>query len=167
LLKDTLGHMEEATMSIDHAAQPWTLRSTLVAVSELERSIAFYGELGPFEVIARDDAIAVLGEASPGSIVLVLREARSGHHSRHGPQSLGLRSMTLNVGSVGELDRIESFLRARDLFTDRRHVAEGASDFLRGRDPDNLPLAFVCYAKDTIGPDYYESAINLFYTMDA
>ena len=154
-------------MTIDHAAQPWTLRSTLVAVSELEQSVAFYGELGPFAVIVRDDAIAVLGDASPGSVVLVLRETRSRHQTRHGQQSLGLRSITFNVGSLGELDRIESFLRSRDLFTDRRQVHNGASDLLRGRDPDNLPLLFAYYEADTIGADYYEEAIGLFYSLDA
>jgi hypothetical protein len=159
--------MEGATMTNDHAAQPWTLRSTLVAVADIDRSVGFYGELGPFEVITRDDAIAILGDASPASVVLVLRETRGLHQTRHGPQSLGLRSMTFNVGSLGELDRIESFLRSRDLFTDRRKIADGASDLLRGRDPDNLPLVFVCYTKDTIGPEYYESAIGLYYSLDA
>ena len=154
-------------MTNDHAAQPWTLRSTLVAVADIDRSVGFYGELGPFEVITRDDAIAILGDASPASVVLVLRETRGLHQTRHGPQSLGLRSMTFNVGSLGELDRIESFLRSRDLFTDRRKIADGASDLLRGRDPDNLPLVFVCYTKDTIGPEYYESAIGLYYSLDA
>ena len=154
-------------MTNDHAAQPWTLRSTLVAVADIDRSVGFYGELGPFEVITRDDAIAILGDASPASVVLVLRETRGLHQTRHGPQSLGLRSMTFNVGSLGELDRIESFLRSRDLFTDRRKIADGASDLFRGRDPDNLPLVFVCYTKDTIGPEYYESAIGLYYSLDA
>ena len=154
-------------MTTDHVAQPWTLRSTLVAVADLDRSIGFYGELGPFGVVAREDAIAVLGDPSPGSLTLVLRETRGLHQVRHGQQSLGLRSMTFNVGSPAELDRIESFLRSRDLFTDRRQVAGGASDILRGRDPDNLPLAFVFYAKDTIGPEYYESVIGMFYSMDA
>ncbi len=74
--RDSLGPMEDATMTTDQAAPPWTLRSTLVAVGNLERSVAFYGELGPFAVIARDDAIAVLGDASPESIVLILRETR-------------------------------------------------------------------------------------------
>ena len=162
-----LGPVEDTTMTTDHAAQPWALRSTLIAVGDLERSVAFYGELGPFAVIARDDAIAVLGDASPESVVLILRETRGRHQTRHGPQSLGLRSMTFNVGSLGELDRIESFLRSRDLFTDRRPIADGASDLLRGRDPDNLPLVFVSYTQDTIGPDYYESAISLYYSIDA
>jgi hypothetical protein len=154
-------------MTTDHVAQPWALRSNLIAVADLDRSVEFYGELGPFGVVAREDAIAVVGDASPGSLTLVLRETRGLHQVRHGQQSLGLRSMTFNVGSSAELDRIESFLRDRDLFTDRRQIADGASDLMRGRDPDNLPLAFVSYVKDTIGPEYYESVISIFYSMDA
>ena len=34
-------------MTTDHVAQPWTLRSTLVAVGDLERSVAFYGSSVP------------------------------------------------------------------------------------------------------------------------
>ena len=30
-------------MTTDHVAQPWALRSTLVAVADLDRSIGFYG----------------------------------------------------------------------------------------------------------------------------
>src|SRR5271156_4810645 len=72
---DNEGFSDEggSTMTTDHVAQPWALRSTLVAVADLDRSIGFYGELGPFGVVAREDAIAVVGDASPGSIVLVLR----------------------------------------------------------------------------------------------
>jgi hypothetical protein len=154
-------------MTTDHAAQPWILRSTLVAVTDLPRSVAFYGELGPFPVIAHEDAIAVLGDADPGGIVLILREARGRHQTRHGQQSLGIRSMTFNVGSLEELNRIESFLRSRDLFTDRRKIADGASELLRGRDPDNLPLVFARYTHDTIGSEYYEAAISMFYSLDA
>ena len=127
-------------MTTDHVVQPWALRSNLIAVADLDRSVEFYGELGPFGVVAREDAIAVVGDASPGSLTLVLRETRGLHQVRHGQQSLGLRSMTFNVGSSAELDRIEAFLRDRDLFTDRRQIADGASDLMRGRDPDNLPL---------------------------
>jgi catechol 2,3-dioxygenase-like lactoylglutathione lyase family enzyme len=151
----------------DPAVQPWTLRSTLIAVSDLDRSVAFYGELGPFSVIAREDGVAVLGGVSPGSAVLLLRETRSLHQARHGQQSLGLRSMTFNVGSPAELDRIESVLRSRDRFTDRRHIDEDAAELVRGRDPDNLPLVFVCYSTDTVGPDYYRTIISMIYSIDA
>jgi hypothetical protein len=146
---------------------PWTLRSTLIAVSDLERSVAFYGQLGPFKVIAEGDGVAVLGDVSPTAAVLLLRETRSLHQMRHGQQSLGLRSITFNVGSLAELDRIESTLKGQDGFTERRHIDDDASELIRGRDPDNLPLVFVSYATDTVGPEYYRTIVNLIYSMDA
>ncbi len=153
-------------MPTDPVTPPWAIRSSLVAVADLDRSVAFYGELGPFLVIAREDAVAVLGEPSPASVTLILRESQGTHLIRHGQQSLGLRSITFNVGSPGELDRIESFLRDRDLFTVRRHVAESATELVLGRDPDNMPLAFICYAEGTLGPEYYRAVIDLVYSMD-
>ena len=154
-------------MPTDPAAEPWTLRSTLIAVSDLERSVAFYGELGPFHVIAEGDGVAVLGDVSPASAVLLLRETRTLHQTRHGQQSLGLRSITFNVGSIAELDRVESALRSQDHFTNRRHIGDSASELLRGRDPDNLPLVFVSYATGTVGPEYYRSIVDLMYSLDA
>jgi len=154
-------------VATDHAAEPWTIRSALVVVADLDRSIAFYRELGPFEEIAREDAVAVIGHASPASIVLILREARSTHSVRHGPQSLGLHSINFNVHSLSELDRIESVLRGRDLFTHRQPVADGAAELLRGRDPDNLPLVFICYQEEGLGADYYRTVANLVYALDA
>ncbi len=154
-------------MPTDHVVQPWAIRSTLIAVAELDRSVAFYGDLGPFDVITREDRIAVLGDTSPTAAVLVLRETRSAFQTRHGQQSLGLRLMTFNVGSLAELDRIEPILRSADRFTDRQPIDNGASEIIRGRDPDNLPLVFVHYDAETVGPEYYGSIINLFYSMDA
>ena len=154
-------------MPTDDVTAPWTIRSTLVAVSDLDRSVAFYRELGPFDEIVREDAVAMLGDVSPASIALILREMRSSHLTRHGQQSLGLRSINFNVGSFRELDRIESVLRHHELFTSRRKVADGASEILLGRDPDNLPLVFICYAENTsLGPDYFRAIANLVYSLD-
>ncbi len=153
-------------MPADHVAHPWALRSTLVAVSDLDRSVAFYQELGPFEEIVREDAVAVLGDVSPASVILILREARS-IFARRGQQALGLRSITFNVGSLGELDRIESLLRARDLFTSRQSFADGAAELLRGRDPDNLPLVFVSFPEEeTLGLDYFRAIATLAHSVD-
>jgi catechol 2,3-dioxygenase-like lactoylglutathione lyase family enzyme len=154
-------------MPSDQIEQPWAIRSTLIAVADLNRSVAFYGELGPFEVITREDAVAVLGNAATSSLVLILRETQDMHQARHGPQSLGLRSISFNVGSLAELDRIESVLRNHGLYADRDNIADGASQLVRGRDPDNLPLLFVCYAAETLGPDYYKAFDNLVYSVDA
>jgi catechol 2,3-dioxygenase-like lactoylglutathione lyase family enzyme len=154
-------------MTNDHAAPPWAVRTVLIAVADLERSIAFYRELGPFDLIVREDAVAVLGDESPASLILILRERRGTNQARHGQQSLGVRVVTFNTGSVEELDRIEAMLRGRDLFTARQSMADGASDLLRGRDPDNLPLVFVCYARESLGAEYYKTFTTLIYSMDA
>jgi hypothetical protein len=150
----------------DHVVQSWAIRSTLLAVANLERSVAFYRTLGPFDEIARDDAVAVLGQVFPASILLILRESRGSHHVRHGQQSLGLRAITFNVGSLGELDRIEAVLRGYDRFISRQQIAAGASELLRGRDPDNLPLLFVCYSGKPLGFDYFRTIAHMVYSVD-
>ncbi len=48
----------------DHIAQPWAIRTTLIAVAELDRSVAFYREPRSFEEIFRAYAVAVLGGTS-------------------------------------------------------------------------------------------------------
>jgi hypothetical protein len=154
-------------MALEHPAPAWIIRSALVVVADLDRSVAFYEELGDFEVLARLDAVVVLGHGSPASIFLILREMRGMHHARHGQQSLGIRSITLNVPSPNELDRIESVLRSRDLFTSRGHVADRPAELLRGRDPDNMPLVFVCYSEgETFGPEYFQAVASLAYALD-
>ncbi len=153
-------------MKADHAP-PWALRSTLIAVSDLDRSVAFYREVGPFEEITREDALAVLGAESPSSIILILRQSRGKHQTRHGQQSLGLRSITFNVGSLAELDRVEAVLRSHDVVPSRHEIAGGASVILRGRDPDNQPLVFVCYDETKEhGVEYYRAIATLFYSLD-
>jgi hypothetical protein len=165
---DVIPQGKESTMSLDHAVSPWTIRSTLVVIADLERSVAFYGELGGFEEVAREDAVVVLGHGSPASIFLILRELRGVQHVRHGQQSLGVRSVTFNVASSSELDRIESVLRGRDLFTSRGYIVDPSAELLRGRDPDNMPLVFVCYAADaTFGPDYFQAVATMAYALDA
>src|ERR1700677_1343404 len=153
-------------MPADHVAPPWAIRSTLIAVSDLERSMACYQELGPFDVIAPEQAVAVLGNLSPTSIGVILRSTEHTDEGRQGQQSLGLRAETFNLGSLSELNRIESFLRGRHLFTARRNGADNVSDFIIGRDPDNLPLVFVYYAEEMLGADYYRNMLDLVYSVD-
>jgi hypothetical protein len=78
-----------------------------------------------------------------------------------------VRSINFNVGSTDELDRIESVLRSRNLFTDRKTLVEGATEFVFGRDPDNLSLLFVCYgSNDPMDMDYYRMVSDLAYSLD-
>lgn len=154
-------------MATDHLAEPWAIRSTLVTVTELDRSLMFYREIGPFEEIAREETVAVLGQPPRGSVFIILRQVPSGHAVRHGQASLGLRSMTFNVRSVGELDRIEPLLRQHGLFTRRWTMADGAAELMTGRDPDNLPLAFGSYDESRLlGTEYYGVVAGFVHSLD-
>lgn len=152
-------------MPTEDDARHWMVRSTLIAVADLERSLAFYAELGPFREVAREDAVAIIGGSTPDSLVLILRETRSTHHIRHGQQSLGLRGLTFNVGSREELNRVESVLRDKGLLTGRQEMAGGVAQLVFGRDPDNQPLAFVSYTGD-IGADYYHAVARRVFSLD-
>jgi catechol 2,3-dioxygenase-like lactoylglutathione lyase family enzyme len=152
-------------MPAAHDAQPWSIRTTLIAVADLERSVAFYEELGPFVEIAREEGVALLGGGSPPTVVLILRETRSTHHIRHGQQSLGLRGLTFNVGSRDELHRVESVLRDKGLLTGRQEMGDGVAELVFGRDPDNQPLAFVSYTGE-IGADYYHAVARRVFSLD-
>lgn len=154
-------------MATDHTTEPWTIRSTLIAVTELDRSLAFYRALGPFEEVARQEAVVVLGVMPAGSMFLILREMPSLHGVRHGQQSLGLRSVSFNVRSVGELDRIESVLRDHGHFTRRWKIADAAAELVTGRDPDNLPLIFVSYDESkSLESEYYRVVAGLGHSLD-
>jgi hypothetical protein len=154
-------------MVTDHLAEPWALRSALITVTELERSFAFYREIGPFEEIVRDDTVAVLGQPPRGSMFLILRQVQSRHAVRHGQDSLGVRSLTFNVKAIGELDRIESLLREHGAFTRRWTMADGAAELMTGRDPDNLPLAFGSYDESRlVGTEYYGAVAGFVHSLD-
>jgi hypothetical protein len=154
-------------MVTDHLAEPWALRSALITVTELDRSFAFYREIGPFEEIVRDDTVAVLGQPPRGSMFIILRQVQSRHAVRHGQDSLGVRSLTFNVKAIGELDRIESLLREHGAFTRRWTMADGAAELMTGRDPDNLPLAFGSYDESRlVGTEYYGAVAGFVHSLD-
>jgi hypothetical protein len=154
-------------MSVDHVQQPWAIRSTLVAVTDLDRSAAFYRDVGLFEEVIRKGGVAILGHVALGSIFLILRERQGMHGVRHGQQSLGLRSIAFNVRSVGELDRIDAVLHDYGCFSSRRTMADGAPEMVRGRDPDNLPLVFVSDDENrTLSTEYYLAVADLVHSLD-
>jgi hypothetical protein len=154
-------------MSVAHVPEPWAIRSTLVAVTDLDRSVAFYQDVGLFEEMIRKDGVAILGHIARGSIFLILRETQSVYGIRHGQLSLGLRSIAINVRSVGELDRIESVLHNHGCFSSRRTMADGAPEMVRGRDPDNLPLVFVSDDESRVlSTEYYLAIVDLVQSLD-
>jgi catechol 2,3-dioxygenase-like lactoylglutathione lyase family enzyme len=118
------------------------MRSVLVAVSELDRSIRFYTDVANLHERLREDRLAVLGDESLLSY-LYLREASRGP-TRQGQDALGVRAVSFDVPSVAELDRIEAQLGHLGLLRDRHRLdGQEGLEFVRGYDPDRLPLVFV------------------------
>lgn len=143
------------------------MRSVLIAVSDLDRSTAFYQEVTGCGVVLREDQVAILGSGMAAGLFLILRETSRGA-TRHGQQALGARGLTLDVGSAAELDRVEDRLRAHDLFRHRRPISPDEDfELVLGHDPDGLPLVFVAVgAVDSLSPEHYRHAASLMYSLD-
>jgi catechol 2,3-dioxygenase-like lactoylglutathione lyase family enzyme len=121
------------------------MRSVLITVSDLDRSVKFYKDVCDVGELVSDSDCAVLGVQTTGSPTLALRPAQ-GRGLRGGQQTLGLRACSFFVGSDAELDRIEARLKAFSLFQDRQQRGrDGRIHLVRGHDPDRLPLAFMNY----------------------
>jgi catechol 2,3-dioxygenase-like lactoylglutathione lyase family enzyme len=122
----------------------WSIRSALVGVSDLDRSVAFYEDVTNLREILRADRMVVLGAQETSSFTLYLRHTRSATHP--GQQAAGVRSLVLDVVEFPELDRVEARLRAHDLFGSRQRIQETHPfELVQGHDPDRLPLTFVAY----------------------
>jgi len=152
---------------MDHDAGRGSIRTLLVAVRDLARSVEFYRDVFDVEILLHEDQLAVLGGQSAHSHRFVLRQTGS-NATRHGQQELGIRGLVLDVGSTAELSRVEARLRAHGLFRDRRHLPEEeAWELVHGHDPDALPLVFV--ASDAVGelpPEHYRHVASLMYSLD-
>ena len=122
----------------------WSIRAVLISVSQLDRSANFYQEVMGTAEAHLEDRIAIIGSTNE-TCTFYLREAyRNAPHV--GPEVLGLRSLSINVGSFVELDRVEQSLRAHDSFRDRQVFDDVLRmEAVRGYDPDRLPLSFVAH----------------------
>jgi catechol-2,3-dioxygenase len=67
----------------------WSIRSALVGVSDLDRSVAFYEDVTNLREILRADRMVVLGAQETSSFTLYLRHTRSATHP--GQQAAGVR----------------------------------------------------------------------------
>ena len=145
---------------------PWSIRSVLASVSDLERSTAFYSDVAGLEPLFSEDQVAILGSRAPRSFVLILRQAiRAATHA--GQQSLGMRAMSFDVASTAELDRVEERLGSYGLFRYRRRPTE-EDDFeiIHGHDPDGLPLVFSTAGRGPYSDEHYRRVALLMYSLD-
>jgi hypothetical protein len=145
---------EEADTMTDEPL-PWAIRSALVSVSDLDRSLAFYEAVTNLHQILRADGMVVLGLDEASSFTLYLRHTGAATHP--GQQAVGVRSLVIDVVRLEELDQVEERLRAQDSFRSRQRIQESRPfQLVHGHDPDRLSLTFLAYepgAKMSLG-DY-------------
>lgn len=146
---------------------PWSSRSILVSVRDLDRSVAFYQSVMGLNEVLRDEQIAACTGDETWPFTLYLRQAlRNASHP--GGDTLGVRSLSWDVGSIAELDRVEERLRAAGAFRDRRGVpGHDRFEVVRGQDPDRLSLTFVANETNAaMSSDDYLFVLALMYSID-
>ena len=107
--------------------------SSVLFVTELERSVSFYRDLFGCEVTLRSEGEAALLLA-PGGFQLYLIER--GRHAEHHPGGLGHHLLMWAADSPEGLRFFEQSLKAAGRYTGT-HSA-GQVTFVEGRDPDGI-----------------------------
>ena len=154
-------------MAQAESSSAWSIRSALLSVSDLDRSVAFYCEVAGFDETLREDQVAILERADPTPTSLFLREAYR-TAALPSQQSLGVRTLSFDVGGLAELDRVEQLLRERESFRDREKLIEVEDiEMVRGYDPDRFSLTFVAGITGSPLPEsLYRTALLRMYTLD-
>lgn len=147
---------------------PSAIRSALLVVTDLDRSVAFYQEVLQLQPRVRDGGVVALGGETPTAPALFLRLAnrRAAHPGR---DAVGLRALTFEVGTPEELDRLERLLEARGALHDRHRMAEPEGfEFVRGQDPDRNVLVFSASPPGRpLSVDHYCQSLEFMYVLDA
>ncbi len=152
---------------MDDDAPVWPVHPVLLSVRDLDRSTTFYRAVLRLREVDREDRVAVLAdERVPFTLFLRWAHPDAVHF---GPDSLGVRSLTYDVGSLADLERVENALRAFDAFRDRQNPSESACyRWVRGYAPDRFPLAFMTYESgQKVSRVDLRRAMARMYAMDA
>ena len=152
---------------MDDDVPVWSVRSVLLSVRDLDRSTTFYQAVLHLREVLRQDRVAVLAGDERPPFTLFLRRAHP-DAVHFGQEALGVRSLTYDVGSLAELERVEKGLRAFDAFRDRRSPPETAGyQWVRGYDPDRFPLSFLAYESGkTVSHEDLRRAMAQMYAVD-
>src|ERR1700722_17578150 len=141
-----------------------TIQTVLLNVSNLEQSMAFYGDVFDLRPISqRDEAAALMVSEMNRRQVLLLRELR-GKSNHAGRRNVGLRMLSFEAGAPNELDAIERKLEGRHAL-----VWRGETDTYRAImcvDPDRTEIAVASSLTGTpISSDDWKSVDDAIYTI--
>lgn len=113
------------------------LHGVVVNVTDLKRSTDFYCEVLGFTILTQaEELVAVRSSGRDGEQVIVLRAF--GHSPLEGGRHIGLRAFVLEAESGEQQEKIESDLKERKLFVNRREQSDWTA--VVGRDPDGVSV---------------------------
>ena len=117
-----------------------TIQSSMLTVTDVDRSIEFYKGVFGFQTVARRDRVAaLLVDETDRTQVLVLRGVDNRFPTHPGRGSIGIRVLAFEVASVDELEEIRQKLTERNAYIGS-HRSAGYETVL-GIDPDNIEMA--------------------------
>jgi catechol 2,3-dioxygenase-like lactoylglutathione lyase family enzyme len=115
-----------------------TVASSLISVSEIDRSIQFYGDVFQCETALRDGEAALL--LAPGGFQIYLIE--KGGRAEHPLSGLGVQHLMWATDSAEALQQLELALKRLNCHTDSH--SSGGIRFVEGRDPDGIKVVIAC-----------------------
>jgi catechol 2,3-dioxygenase-like lactoylglutathione lyase family enzyme len=126
--------------------------SVVLNVSDLDRSIDFYGDVFGFRLLFRLDQIAAVGgdEKEPTRVFVLRTLGKTAHVS--GAHHIGVRAVVLEVDSLDELEQTRQALERRGGFVGTRHADTWTA--VVGNDPDRIAIVTGCSLRD--GPISYD-----------
>jgi catechol 2,3-dioxygenase-like lactoylglutathione lyase family enzyme len=113
---------------------PTRVTSSVIFVSDIDRSVDFYQDVFACEVTIREREAALLLAPGGFQIYLIGRSARTPHPSG----GIGLQYLIWAVNSAGDLQQLEQALQRYGRYSDT--YTSGGVTFLRGRDPDGIRM---------------------------
>jgi catechol 2,3-dioxygenase-like lactoylglutathione lyase family enzyme len=136
---------------MEHAAR---VTSSVIFVSDIDRSVDFYRDVFACEVTIRDPEAALMLAPGGFQIYLIGRSARTPHPSG----GIGPQFLIWAVNSAGDLQELERALRRFGRIT--HTYTSGGVTFLAGRDPDGIRILMAHPGPDkvprsVIGPHLY------------
>lgn len=123
-----------------------TVASSVMFVSQLDRSVAFYRDVFTCEVAIRDQDAALL--TAPGGFQIYLVSKGSG--TSHASGSIGPQYLMWATDSAAALEHMEGALREHGGAPAYRFTSGGVM-FVRGHDPDGIRVV-IAYPSPAIRP---------------
>jgi catechol 2,3-dioxygenase-like lactoylglutathione lyase family enzyme len=130
------------------------LSSSVMFVTQLDRSVAFYRDVFGCKTAILDLGAALLVAPDGFQIYLVAKGERAEHPAAH----IGLQYLMWSTDSAEALESVESALRGAGGHPDRH--SSGGVTFVRGRDPDGIGVVIAHptperLPRSVIGPRVY------------